>query len=131
MTFPRKKPHQRIKGYVLSVFDLIEQEHASGIPMTEIHKNLCREAGYESAYSTFANARAAVKKMRSMSLEPSMEKEKRLPEATRIRENPDEKDASEDDRSELSPKEKRERLADRYIKTESNQLLNQILKGKK
>ncbi len=64
MTFPKKKPHQRIKGYVLSVFDLIEHERAIGIPLTEIHKNLCLEAGYESAYSTFANARVAAKKMR-------------------------------------------------------------------
>ncbi len=64
MTFPRKKHKQRLTGYVLQVFDLIEQEHANGIPMTEIHRVLCEEAGFEVPYSSFANARTQAKKKR-------------------------------------------------------------------
>lgn len=62
MTFPRKKNKQKFHGYVTQVLHLIEQQYATGIPMTEIHLELCKEAGFTTSYSYFSNVLSVVRK---------------------------------------------------------------------
>jgi hypothetical protein len=63
MQFPSKKsPRQKLIGYVRLTLPLIEQEFKSGIPMTEIHAAIVRDAGFGCSYNSYANTLSKARK---------------------------------------------------------------------
>lgn len=112
------------------VFDAVEAALSAGVSRSAVLDELQKQ-GLAMTPKSFEGAVYRIRKERRQAgLATTRKVSVETRESAQSVIAPDKKNASEEDLSDLSPKEKRERLGDKYVKAESNHLLNQILKGK-
>jgi hypothetical protein len=113
------------------VFDAVEAALGAGVSRSAVLAELQKQ-GLTMSPKSFEGAVYRIRKERRQVDSPATRPAAVVVggEQSQLAKEIDGKDASEADIADLSPKQKRERLGDKYVKSESSHLLNQILGNK-